>query len=680
MKNYFLNNYKTNCWQKALFPIFSVYAARHFEAASQSASWKGKTIHVLIGLVDWMWPIALIEKACAPKNSSKKNVSVTPSSSHSSSIKNVWNNIKPQQQVPPQDGSVPSSAHRLPQTPPPPTPAVPQAPPPPTPAVPQAPPPTTPAVPQTPPPPTPPVPQNLPPTTPAVTQAPPSATTALPPTIPPPAQVIPDQKSAPAPLPQDKFPQSELNDDVWRWQVFDQQIAPETTQPQVFDQQIAQQTTQPQVLNQPTHPTQLIITPELQEAVRRILLTDGFNPPADLSKANFYYKEEKVDTVEEIQGTPELRLAARNEVKNHLHVLSPEALKDQSDCNFEQYLRFKIKRLTHIFDLTGRVHLPLTGTEINLEGFCEDFTIPMIASSFAKFAESKDPAADWLKDGHSAQWIIDEFLETVTNDMMYPGKVQEIVAEIQKPGFKGPRALGTGFDWHSTVDNFFRKFLFYGNRGAGGVKGKPGVHVYLLPDLLLVTDEVIETATMRQNVNYKNCFGPNAIEGELGGVPVYYQPMVVQGSGNCTERSAEAGLDIFMVIRVLLNFLGDSDITEQEIVDQKILEQAFNLVKPTFNAWVKFDANDAVRDIVEDLEGMSKNPNLADPKLGALYTALLERVRQHPNYKHLDIYHRAENCLANARRQFSTVGVIGHKISRKKGADRAPQNDLFFNQ
>jgi len=92
MTNYFLNNYQTNCWQKALFPLFSVYAARHFEAAAQATSWKGKTIHVLIGLVDWMWPIALIEKAMASKDNSKNNIKISTNSSDSSLIKIIWNN------------------------------------------------------------------------------------------------------------------------------------------------------------------------------------------------------------------------------------------------------------------------------------------------------------------------------------------------------------------------------------------------------------------------------------------------------------------------------------------------------------------------------------------------------------------------------------------------------------
>ena len=651
MPDYYLNNYQTNCLQKALFPIFSVYAARHIAAASQAATWKGKSIHVLIALVDWMWPVALIEKAFASKNNSKKNVSAKPpSGSKSSSIKVVWDSARLRTQ--------PSSSVRVDpkqvQTPPPgtPPPSVPTPVPPPARS-------STPLV----------DPLPLPIQTPVSARS----STPLVDPLPLPIQTPVSARSStplvdPLPLPI-QTPAStrssrSLVDPLPIPAYLNAPVMPYVVRlpSPPLDIQIPLQAQQPREV------IKVEMTPELREATRIVLTTPGFDPPKDLSNANYYYKKEKVDTVEEIQGTPELRKAVRAAAKIHTHVLSPEALKDQSDINFEQSLRFRIKKLTHIFDMMGRVLLPETKTEINLEGFCEDFTIPMLASSFAKFAQSDDPAAAWLKDDISAAWIIEQFLDIITNDMVYPGKVQEIVKEIQNPAFEGPCAIGTGFDWHSAIDIFFRNFLFYGNRGGGGVKGQPGIHVYLLPNRELVEDEVIETCTMRQNVDHKTCFGPQAIESELGGQHVHYQQKSSQGSGNCTHRSMETALDILMVIRVLLNFLGDSNLPEQEMIDQKYLEQAFALVRTTSDAFLKFDAEEAIRDFVEDLEGMCKDHTLADKRLGTLYTALLEQARRSPIYRTLPICARAEECLTTAKLFFPTDGVIRPLVART-GAD-----------
>ena len=67
MADYFLNNYNTSPLQKALFPIFSVYSARHFAAARQTKNWSEKIAHIAIALIDWSWPAALIEKSLAKR-------------------------------------------------------------------------------------------------------------------------------------------------------------------------------------------------------------------------------------------------------------------------------------------------------------------------------------------------------------------------------------------------------------------------------------------------------------------------------------------------------------------------------------------------------------------------------------------------------------------------------------
>ena len=68
---------------------------------------------------------------------------------------------------------------------------------------------------------------------------------------------------------------------------------------------------------------------------------------------------------------------------------SPAALKAQRDVNLIQYLVMMLKRFGHAEELKGYVSLP-GSKQMKLEGFSEVFVVPMIISSFAKFASASN--------------------------------------------------------------------------------------------------------------------------------------------------------------------------------------------------------------------------------------------------------------------------------------------------
>ena len=151
-----------------------------------------------------------------------------------------------------------------------------------------------------------------------------------------------------------------------------------------------------------------------------------------------------------------------NVTKKFPHAISLEALKEQKEANLIQYLIIEMKRFGHAFGLEGFAPLP-SGQEVNLEGFCEAFTVPMLTSSFEKYAKTSKFFTD-----EDIWWISRYFNETTSSDHIAPEMIQALTIMIQDPSFLDPISIGTGYDWHSTGAIFIGNYLIYCNRGAGG--------------------------------------------------------------------------------------------------------------------------------------------------------------------------------------------------------------------
>ena len=86
---------------------------------------------------------------------------------------------------------------------------------------------------------------------------------------------------------------------------------------------------------------------------------------------------------------------------------------------------------------------------MNLEGFCEAFTIPMLASSFDAFAKNSD-----FFSTEDRQWIVKHFNEITSSDYTESDDIQVLAYCIQDPSFIGPISLGTGYDWIRRQQSF----------------------------------------------------------------------------------------------------------------------------------------------------------------------------------------------------------------------------------
>lgn len=338
------------------------------------------------------------------------------------------------------------------------------------------------------------------------------------------------------------------------------------------------------------------LSSRVKEATTRILLTKGFVADVGDKRTMYGYKGE-------IQGTAALRKVTAKETKQHLYALSLEALNSQKNVDFMQYLVFKLKRFGHACHLDGIVEMPNL-TQINLEGFSEAFTIPMIASSFDQFDKW-----DSYFDKKSHQWVVENMNATTSSDYMSQEKIEEYVRQIQDKNFMGPLSIGAGYDWHATGAIFFGDYLVYCNCGAGS-EGTPGIQLYYLPNRELVTAEVMKKLTKRQNVSQEESFDRQDIILKLKGQLIHHEALPAQTTGNCTYVNMQVTLFSLMAIKHLLNNYGNDICCLQADRRAEIWRQAFKDTRPLFDAWVKFDQKMVLEDFVEEAEELSKDQKM----------------------------------------------------------------------
>ncbi|WP_068468256.1 hypothetical protein [Candidatus Protochlamydia phocaeensis] len=303
----------------------------------------------------------------------------------------------------------------------------------------------------------------------------------------------------------------------------------------------------------------------------------------------------------EVQGTALLRSQTTAETRKHVQAISLPALKSQKEANLEQYLTFSLKRFGHACHLEGTVDLP-TGKNVNLEGFCEAFTIPMIAASFEDFAK-----IDPFFDEDSQRWIVEAMNQTTSSDSISDREIEAIAARIQASEFIGPISIGAGYDWHATGAIFFGDYLMYCNRGAGSGT-QPGIHLFRIPDRSLVTKEVIRQLSRRQEVTSAQHFNCSDIERELGGVRIHYENLPSQETGNCTYVSMQTALFSLMTIKHLLNFFGNDPSCLREFIDEEVWQQSFTFINAYHRKWVRFDERMVTTNFLLETRSLLERP------------------------------------------------------------------------
>lgn len=324
----------------------------------------------------------------------------------------------------------------------------------------------------------------------------------------------------------------------------------------------------------------------------------------------------------EVQGNSALRFATARETKINPRAISLFSLKEKRESNLEQYLILKCKRFAHAWNLKGFLKLP-SGKEFNMEGFCEAFTVPMIASSFLDFAKD---SLFFTEDDY--QWIVHEFNQTSSSDYTEADDIAVHSLVIPDSNFCGPISLGTGYDWHSTGTIFFGNYLIYCNRGGGD--GGTGIHVIYLPDKSKINDAVIFEMIKRQEVLSGDFFGFSRILRDLGGESLYYFEMPPQSAGNCTYTSMLLVLYAMMILKYLIKNNREPHLH----TDSKEWQEAFESLEPVYSSFVVFDQQQVLQDMLDEIEEwLDRNNAFSRYPLKEIYLQLLTscREREHPS-------------------------------------------------
>lgn len=341
-----------------------------------------------------------------------------------------------------------------------------------------------------------------------------------------------------------------------------------------------------------------------KKATYHLLTTPGFVKEFIDKKTTYGYKGE-------VQGSKALRLIAAKVTGCFPQAITPSALKEQRHLNLEQYLTFKLKRFGHAFSLKGWVTLP-SGKEINLEGFCEAFTIPMIASSFEEFAR-KSPFFQTTEKN----WIVQQLNQTTTSDYLEKEDIQKLTSRLQQPDFIGPISMGTGYNWHSTATIFFGNQVLFCNRGAGSEKDH-GIHIYALSDRTGITEEIVWKLAKRQENKASDAPSKELIAALLDGKPVHYEAMPFQQAGNCTYLTMEAALFALMAINLL------KDVPQAQL-NAVHWQQAFKSVNQAYQHWWDFDRELILQDMIKEIQEWQeqREPRTEDDNLWVTYREIL---------------------------------------------------------
>jgi hypothetical protein len=317
-----------------------------------------------------------------------------------------------------------------------------------------------------------------------------------------------------------------------------------------------------------------------------------------------------------VQGTSALRLATAKATRDDPSAISPKALKNHRELNLEQYLILKSKRFGHALNLRGHLSLP-SGKTVNLEGFSEAFTVPMIASSFQKFVEGSDSFS-----AEDVEWIVNQFNQTTSSDDTDPDDIQVFSLTVQDPQFEGPISLGTGHHWHSTGTIFYGNYLIFCNRGSGD--SEPGIHVYFLPDRSRLTDGTLWEMTKRQEVFGGDVFGLQRIVNDLGAQLVHYEQMDPQTVGNCTYTSMLCTLYSIMALRQISNLHSNPGDEPHFYTDPEVWHDAFAAVKPHYENFVAADQTLVQEDMFEEVEEwLDPGSSFGKHPLGDFYRNLM---------------------------------------------------------
>jgi len=299
-------------------------------------------------------------------------------------------------------------------------------------------------------------------------------------------------------------------------------------------------------------------------------------------------------TVGEAQGSKELRQQARLYTIDYPDVLDPETLKAAKSANKTNYCFLKLKRIGQAFSLIKNIETPLGN--FGYEGFSEDFTIPMLASSLIRAETELGGDGKFLFAGEVLN-------RSFSNEWAPKEKLQEAVETIRNISSDDVVSIASGYAWHETHVLLFKGHLIYINKGVGQ---KGGINIYFNPNAHKMTMIKLTHLSERQKYSKENYFSEDKLISEFGLEHVLTVNLKKQNSGNCTYVSTRGAIRALMAIFWQLNY---HDYSREGWL------QAFAAIHEDYKQFVYFDRGlilDDLRDDRDDYEYLSRRELFAD--------------------------------------------------------------------
>ncbi len=301
-----------------------------------------------------------------------------------------------------------------------------------------------------------------------------------------------------------------------------------------------------------------------------------------------------------MQGHRKFRAKVGKVTEKNIDALSPKALRENRHINPQLSLYLTAKRVGHALSLRGEIILE--DTAVNLEGFSEVYTLPMIADSFEQFAE----ASPDLVSKDMKKWVLEHFINSTRCDAINDQQIVDKVKELNDPNFKGPLCASTGYDWHGTFLIFFRNFVFAANRGADPYElkvegeniqnlGGSGVSIFKSEKSFNLSLETAIKIFKRMAVNRNNYAKLNDIQKELDLHFLDLKRSKNQSVGNCTYVNTKLAILVLLALYSLRN---------SEKITTPDLDEAFEKAKEIYKEWVKFERNYVVKDVIDEMQSL----------------------------------------------------------------------------
>lgn len=306
--------------------------------------------------------------------------------------------------------------------------------------------------------------------------------------------------------------------------------------------------------------------------------------------------------VGDMQGNVLMRQGAKKHTALDPHAISPKSLKQVKEANLRNFLILQIKRYSHATHLTGHVEMP-DKTKIDLEGFDDAFTGPMLASSYDSFASQHRDK----KIREDRGFLVKAFNEMIASDSISPEGIQKKLQAIQSPNFEGPIVIGSGYDWHFVGVIFYRNLMFV-------VDPNSSIKVYTYEKDQITIPWLTDLCKRHEHGPLYNQFDSFQM--------VFDQVIKKQKHGHCTFTGAKR---LFMALKAIQELMS---ISPDEFTDEnqrQILRKAFDDAIPAYKEWTVYDRRLAINDLVNSAKKImaKKKASPLDMQVALLYYSVL---------------------------------------------------------